>query len=274
MDNLRLLQLKEVDMLKDTLSFFEKYGLRYYAMSGTLLGAVRHKGFIPWDDDIDLAMPRPDYNRLIAIAENTAEIKLRYYGNDKGYGHYFAKIESDKIKVVIKNNATGEEQKASSWISVFPFDGMPNNKIIRKIHQFRILFFRMLYVMSRFDDIANLKKKNRSFIERVLIFLTQKLHLQKIISRDYTFKKIDRILQKYDYDRSELVVDAMGAYKFKEMFPRKWFGKGKVYDFEGVNLIGPDVYDPMLTQLYGDYMTPVDESERGGHNMVDITFVD
>lgn len=272
MENLRILQLKEVEMLKDTLAFFDRHNLRYYAMSGTLLGAVRHKGFIPWDDDIDLAMPRPDYNRLLDLSEKTEEIKLRYFGNDRQYNQYFAKIESDKIKVVLKNVSSGTEEKVSSWISVFPFDGMPNNWILRKVHQFRILFRRMLFVMARFDELANLKKKNRSKLEKILIFATQKLHLQRFLNRERTYKKIDKLIQKYTYDNSDYVVDAMGAYKFKEMFPRKWFGRGKSYDFEGVCLTGPEESDKMLTQLYGDYMTPVSEKDRGAHNLQDITF--
>ena len=273
MNELRQLQIKEVDMLRDTVAFFDRHGIRYFAMSGTLLGAIRHKGFIPWDDDIDLAMPRKDYNHFLSIATANG-IKLKHYTSDQSYPQYFAKIQSDKIKVIIKNTTTGTEEEASSWISVFPFDGMPKQALRRKIFRYRILFRRMLYVMARFDELANLKKKGRSAVEKILIFLTQNLHLQKLLSKEKTFRKIDRLLQKYPYDEADYVVDAMGAYKFKEMFPRNWFGNGKKYEFENLRITGPDNYDDMLTQLYGDYMTPVNEDERGGHDMVRIEFTE
>ena len=78
-DLLRQMQLSELKMLKETISFFEEHGLSYFAIGGTLLGAVRHKGFIPWDDDIDLGLPREDYDRLIELRseEHTSELQSR-----------------------------------------------------------------------------------------------------------------------------------------------------------------------------------------------------
>ena len=272
MDDLRKLQLKEVEMLRETISFFDKHNLRYFAISGTLLGAVRHKGFIPWDDDIDLGMPRADYDKLLKISRHNKEISLRSFLNDKNYCQYFAKIESDRIRVIIKK-PDGSEEKTSSWISVFPFDGMPNNRIVRKLFMFRILFRRMLYVIARFDELVNREKANRPFSERAIMSVTKKLHLQKMFSKKSTYIGIDKLLKKYPYDSSNYVVDAMGAYKFKEMYPRKWFGKGKEYDFEGIKINGPDEYHLMLKQLYGDYMTPVGEKERKGHSISEVTFL-
>ena len=272
MDKLRELQLKEVEMLRDVIVFFEKHNLRYFAISGTLLGAVRHKGFIPWDDDIDLGMPRPDYDKLLKITKRSKEISLRSFINDRSYNQYFVKIESDKIKVIIKK-PDGSEEKTSSWISVFPFDGMPNNKIIREIHKMRILYRRMLYVIARFDELANRERNNRPIIERIIMALTQKMHLQKRISKKSTYIGIDRLLKKYSYDSSDYVVDAMGAYKFKEMYPKAWFGFGREYGFESVKIKGPVEYHLMLKQLYGDYMTPVGANERKGHSITQITFL-
>ena len=168
------------------------------------------------------------------------------------------------------NKSSGKIEEKSSWISVFPFDGMPNNIVIRKIYMLKILFYRMLYVMARFDELANLDKKRKSKIEKFLIWVTVNFHIQNWLSKDKTFKKIDKLLKKYDYDQSDYVVDAMGAYKFKEMFPKKWFGNGKEYTFEGILLHGPSNYDDMLKQLYGDYLTPVGINDRTGHLIKEI----
>ena len=264
------MQLAEVELLKDVVQYLDANDIRYFIMSGTLLGAVRHKGFIPWDDDIDLAVPRPDYDRLLALSDNNNEIKVKTFLSDKSYNEYFGKIESNRIIVHIVNRSSDEIEEKSSWVSLFPFDGMPNNAFIRKVHKMKILYFRMLYVMARFDQLANLKKKRKSKIERLLILFTVKFHMQNRLSKKKTFDKIDRLLKRYEYDKSDYVVDAMGAYKFKEMFPRSWFGEGQEYVFETLSLHGPSNYDDMLTQLYGDYMTPVDANEREGHYIKDI----
>ena len=118
----------EIDILKQTLAVIERHGLKYFMLGGTLLGAIRHKGFIPWDDDIDIGMPRTDYNRFIEIAGS--ELKNPYQihtcMNEKGkYSYYFARIENIKIK--LEKYATENKTVVPAWIDVFPLDNVPDD---------------------------------------------------------------------------------------------------------------------------------------------------
>ena len=141
-NDLRKLQLVELDILKEFLRICKKHHLRYYALGGTLLGAVRHEGFIPWDDDIDVGMPRPDFRRFEKIAEKELPEYLHYcsFMKTEGYHHYVPRITDSRVKVIDESAAVDAEKEA--WIDIFPLDGMPGNKYLRKFHCFRLLIAR------------------------------------------------------------------------------------------------------------------------------------
>ena len=127
-DYLRQLQLVELDILKQFLEICEKHALTYYMLGGTLLGAVRHKGFIPWDDDIDIGMPRPDYEKFLKLA--TYDLKPPYqlhtlFQNRGEYNYYYARVENPETRVLRKMAI--EDVHIPAWIDVFPLDGVPND---------------------------------------------------------------------------------------------------------------------------------------------------
>ena len=133
-ESLRALQLKELDLLKYFQQVCKDNHIEYFALGGTLLGAIRHKGFIPWDDDIDVGIPRPDYERLCKILEGLPEsgnIKFRSYKNSEDCIRYFGHIEDTTFKVVRHDKLKAEETFA--WIDLFPLDAMPNNGLLRKL---------------------------------------------------------------------------------------------------------------------------------------------
>ena len=101
-NELRRLQLVELDILKEFLRICDKYHLRYYALGGTLLGAVRHKGFIPWDDDVDIGMPRPDFCRFEQVIEKELPDYFHYlsYKNTADYHHYVPRMTDSRVKVI------------------------------------------------------------------------------------------------------------------------------------------------------------------------------
>lgn len=263
---LRDLQLRELDILNECLKIIEKYNLRYFMLGGTFLGAIRHKGFIPWDDDIDIGMPRPDYEKFIEIAEKELPdyLKLVSFKNDSNYKKYFIKIINKNISFIRED--TIEQNETNLWIDIFPLDGMPNNKVLRKIHAFKLLFRRLQFQYSVFNYGVNIRKK-RPLHEQILIKLgyvyTKIVHLNV----DKQLKKLDKLLQKYSYEKSTYVVNFMGAYKFKEMFPKSYYDNPIEYDFENTKLIGASEYDKILTQMYGDYMRPPAENQRFSHSI-------
>ena len=166
---LRELQLLEFEMLKKVKEICNKNHITYFLSGGTLLGAVRHGGFIPWDDDVDIAMPRPDYERFLKAAEQEFEYPYEILTPDKdsSYLFPFAKIIDKRAKV--KTTSRKNEQVWNVWVDIFPLDSMPKNKIHFTLRKYHILYRRMMFMFSCFDDMVSVNKKNRPFIEKAMI---------------------------------------------------------------------------------------------------------
>ncbi len=243
------------NIAKEIMPVIRENRLKYYMLGGTLLGAVRHKGFIPWDDDIDIGMPREDYEKFLEIIPGKLPeyLQLRTYWDDSPHHYYFSRIVDTRHEFSRQGSIV--ERKEDVWVDIFPLDGMPNNPIMRRIHMARILYARMRYHLATFDKV-NLKRPNRPLSERIVIWIVEHTAIGTHSDPRKYLDKIDVLLKKYSVYDTKWVSNSMGQYKFKEMFPRAWYGKGKKYAFEEDELMGPVEYDKVLTQMYGDYMKP------------------
>ena len=268
---LRDLQLHELRLLKIFQRLCKDHGLRYFALGGTLLGAVRHKGFIPWDDDIDVGVPRPDYDRLCQIlAVETLDANIRFctYRNTQSYIRFFGRLENTDLRIVRHDKI--KEEQTFAWIDIFPLDGMPNNSFFRKLKSFYVLVLRTLYRFSCFDQLVNVNKTGRPWHEKILIFIGLHTPIQKFFGTMTCLNWLEKTLTSTPYDKTDYFVNAMGAYKFKEMFHKKYYGEGRAYPFEDTLIQGPVDYDFVCKQLYGDYMTPPAEDKRNHHGLQKI----
>lgn len=252
------------DIMKYLKEYLEKEKIDYYMLGGTLLGAVRHKGFIPWDDDIDIGIPRKQYEKFIyEISLHLPEhLKLYTYESETSHHYYFSRIVDTRHS--LKRTGSLVERDEEVWIDIFPLDGMPNNKIAREIHKIRLLFARAMYHISCFDKV-NLKRPGRPLSERIVIKFVMITGFGRKSDTHKWLNKIDRLLKKYPIEKSNWIVNFMGQYKFKEMFPKEYYGKGKFYKFEDGKLFGPENADAILTQMYGDYMTPPKDQDKNAH---------
>ncbi len=271
--NLRDIQNAALEILIVFAKLCDEHGLNYYISGGTYLGAVRHKGFIPWDDDVDVAMPRRDYNEFLNIADQylPESMQLVHYKKKKGTIHYSAKIEDNRYQLV--DHTASIPRTVNLWIDIFPLDGLPENALVRKVHSFHLLYLRAMFKYSLFDKIVNQSNRNRPWYERLLIDFGKVVKLEKIMNPDRCMEKLDYALSKYDFYESKLVMNFMGSYKFKSVMDRESiYADGALYEFEGVLLNGPANYDAYLSQIYGDYMTLPPENERNWHQttIVDV----
>lgn len=265
MSDTKIIQNKISSILKEFISICEENNLTYYALGGTLLGAVRHKGFIPWDDDIDIGMPREDYEKFKKIALNLLPNNYKFFSEDSAdYKKAFSVIRDDSTKIIM--NYSKEELVESLWIDVFPLDGMPSNAMKKKIHSFRYLYTRMMVQLSQFSSLVNQKKKNRPLIEKVIIAFANVVNIEKIVSFDWAQKKYLQTIKKYSFNEA-FAGNYTGAYKLREIVPSNYFGKPVSLEFEGINLSCPCQYKEYLTAIYGEnYMQLPPEDKRIQHH--------
>lgn len=265
---LRELQLCELEILKDVLRICQKHDLTVMMLGGTFLGAVRHKGFIPWDDDVDMAMSRKDYERFLEIAPQELKegYRLWHFMTDKAMPYYPAQVVDPSFEFL--DVSAQKEKVRCAWIDIFPLDGMPKGKIRFLFHKYRLLYLRMMLKFSQFSEIVAVNLKNRPLHERILVGVGKHLHLEKYMDTHKRMLLIDRCLKKYPYETAEQIVNFMGAYKFREMFPRDMFSDLTDYPFETLMLKGQRDYDRVLSQLYGDYMTPPPVEQQNKHGTV------
>ncbi|MBY4582071.1 LicD family protein [Pediococcus pentosaceus] len=258
---LRKLQLIDINILNDVVDILEENELKYFLIAGTLLGAVRHKGFIPWDDDMDIAMPRKDYDKFLDIFSKKLPpyLHVKNFMTDPTFKYYITRIIDDRYKVSELRNDNKSESITNVSIDIFPIDGVPNNKILRKVYYFKVLTYRALISLIQKENIDTARK--RSIPEKIIINLGTKLPLKKFLSANKLQFKIDKLLKKQS-DDSIYAGTIMGAYRLKEILPRDYFGEGKSYEFEGRKFIGPAKYKEYLNHMYGDYMKLPSKEQR------------
>lgn len=265
---LRELQLCELEITKSVLEICKKHGLRVYMMGGSFLGAVRHGGFIPWDDDVDLGLSREDYETFLKVApqELGNGYVLRHFLSQRDMEYYPAQVVDPAFTIL--DTSAQVEKTRNAWVDIFPLDGMPKSKLGMKLHKYRLLYLRMMLKFSQFSTVVAVGLKHRPLHERVLIFVGKHLKLEKILNTHKRMLLIDKCLKKYPYRDAVHVVNFMGAYKFREMFPKSIYDETAEYPFESICLPGPKDYDAVLTQMYGDYMTPPPTDEQNKHGTV------
>lgn len=266
----------ELDMYRRVADICRRHGLRYFALGGTLLGAVRHKGFIPWDDDIDIAIPRPDYDLFVKYAKEELPSHLvpKTYLDEKGDSHpmFICIIKNTRTRIELNHAAKTEE--TCVWLDVFPLDAMPTNSFLRTVHKYRLLYERMKIQLSMYEENVHQHREGRPFYEKAIMRFREATNFGADWDTYELMCHIERTLRKYDFEREDYFVNMFGAYKFREMFPKAWFGDGVELPFEDTTIVCPVEYDKVLTQMYGEYMRLPPEGQRGQQHCMTIISLD
>ena len=273
--NIDELKKIELDILKCVAKFCDEKGIRYYLCGGTLLGAVRHKGFIPWDDDIDICMPRPDYLRFVkefnGYDENYIVSSIE---NNPKHWQAFAKILDRKIYVDSEAERIPKEYQFMS-IDCYPIDGLPKSRRKQKVLFLEQNLMHVLYVgashpfkrSTLYDDRVGSMAKVKGYIRTVCKFIA--IGLFRWVPRDTVIKIMNKNASRIPFeDADECACIVNFSYSCEqEKMPRREFEKRQKFIFEGEEFWGSCVYDLYLTNLYGDYMTPPPPEKRVTHHL-------
>lgn len=251
------LQKCEFDILKIFLDICQKEGYSYYLACGTALGAVKYGGFIPWDDDIDVVMPRGDYDRFCKQAQALLpeHIFLQNYMTDPEFPHPFSKLRNSET-AYIEKNAAGFNINHGVFIDIFPIDGHPAAKPQQMMFELKRKLLQWKQFCA-FNGNSNLKVRVRNKLFRILGYhkKTQK-----------TLDKLSLLYRSYPLESSALWCN-YGNYQGKlEYAPREQYGEGAVLEFEGMPIRVPEKYDEYLTQKFGDWRSDPKKEDQVGHH--------
>lgn len=243
----------QLKLTQEVLRICNKYGLRIWADSGTLIGAVRDKGFIPWDDDVDLVMFREDYDKLLEIAPD--EFKAPYFFQDaytdRLYPRGHAQVRYNGTAAILPAEVDCKFNQ-SIFIDIFVLDAIPYDKNLFAANIVRAELLRMLLNMRVYYHVklSKIKSVIKYFGVRLLfsIFDFKKVHRKFI--RQYAYPKDCKLSDEVTYASYSL--RSILKYKLK----KEWFSDTLYMPFEDIMMPVPIGYDKILTELYGDYMKP------------------
>lgn len=252
----------ELEMLSFIHEFCTRYGLRYYLAYGTLIGAVRHKGFIPWDDDVDIAMPRKDFLKLCEVLPSNSHYTLVSSYTTKDYTVPFAKLYDNRTRLIQDYNFI-ERVELGVYIDIFILDGFPTASSLARKHSEKIdKYMRRWYW-------ANTKfRVSDSFLHDIIRFVFTIPY--RIKGPKYYSELLNDTLSTYEFDDSVLVTDASSMDPLSKCTVLKdIYGDGILLEFEGLVFSAPQKYDDYLRINYGDYMKIPEEKDRvSNHNFV------
>jgi len=253
-------KLISLNVLTEIDDICQKNNFTYSLSYGTLLGAVRHGGFIPWDDDIDIMMPRSDYLKFVEYCTvNETRFKLASVENDPSYGYIFAKACDDNSVVI---NDIMKWQKYGVQVDIFPIDNLGNDLKTAKRNFSKFRFKRELLVAWNWKNFKFNKKQTlkRNVIKFIFYILS------RFTSNTVLVKSIKNYYESIKSENSEYVSIICGAYRDREIMHKSIYEKYIDITFEDRTFKAIEKYDEYLTTIYGDYMKLPPEDKRVTHH--------
>lgn len=265
----QLLGIKEIqeislDILKFVAKICERENFRYCLIYGTLIGAIRHKGYIPWDDDVDIMMPRPDYEKFLAYADSHKE-EMGFYEifnrrKNKHYLYGISRVCDSRYEIYKKDE---KNCGMGIFIDIYPYDGLGDD-YTSAMDKLRT---------SRFycDTIADMTRRNWSIPSslnmkgKIIYYLSMYLH--KMLGVGYYHNKLNTLRENFEFDKSKYVGPLWYFMKPENVcYYHNLFEDFIKVPFEDGLFYVPKEYDKLLTQTYGDYMTPPPIEQRIYHH--------
>lgn len=253
---LRALQLKSLEILDYFKGFCKEHSLTFFLCGGCCIGALRHGGFIPWDDDVDVFMPRKDYEALKGLWEKYADTeRYEYCRSDKE--HYLRSLLtaiSDETTTFIKERQQDLDISHGVRLEILPLDGCPSGRFRRRMQ----IVWALIYSMFNNNEPPTSKGKLMNLVGRFLLFFAPS---QKGRCRVWRFA--EKRMSRYPIEDCEKITELCARYRYMvNEYPKAVFAKQRWVDFEGRKMPVPDGVETYLAMAFGDYMSLPPKEER------------
>lgn len=257
-------QMAALEVLKTVTEICEQQNLRYYLVWGTLIGAVRHKGFIPWDDDVDIMMPRPDYEKFLKLfqknVKNYPHLELFNPDTCPNYPYMISRVSDDRYEIIMENE---KPYGMGVFVDIYPFDGLGNT--IDEAREFfkkgdRLSSF--CYQSTRKHYAVEITKSTLRIILKFPVFC-----VAKVIGKNFFQKQLSKLAGAKEYEKCKYVgCIVWGSGGDASICKKEWFEDYIMMEYEDCSFRIPVGYDALLKNAYGDYMKLPPEKDQIGHH--------
>ena len=249
-EELKRVQEIEVEILQEIIRVCKKYKLQYWVYGGTLLGTIRHNGFIPWDDDIDIGMMRDDYEKFLKIAPLQLKkgLTLQHFTLDNNTPTYFAKVRKDGTQFV-EHYTRNMDIHHGIFVDIMPHDLIPEDEKKRAKYRKTAEWRKQLFIAKSVTETTITRGKRKKLIRTIERRI---LHLLLLpVSKKWLFNRLDTYIRQYNGTNSHMFTTRamkVSENALEDVFPLK------KHLFENVEVNIPNNYDLVLRRNYGDYM--------------------
>lgn len=259
------LQNIEANALRELKKICDNQHITFFMRGGSALGTVKYGGFVPWDDDVDIALPREDYNKLISVMpQKFGDIFMFIsYQKTEGAHCYFPRVILPK-EYCEEHRIPQNNERGLVLIDVLPLDGMPDSSLGLKLHIIKAYFYRILASVWTYE-IKNTISMHTGKKDKIIGIL-HKMGIHHLYRQDSIYRKLDRMYSKYVYGETGRSGMLASSKLKKEIVPTAWYGEGEAKCFRDMKVLVPQNYDGYLKQLFGDnyltYEPPVSERKK------------
>lgn len=267
------IQRISVDILVYIDKLCREHNIDYSIFYGSLIGVERHKGYIPWDDDLDIVLTRPNYERLLELLKKQEDYLLLSPENTENYRYAFAKLVDKHTKAVSKQYYNSEDENLGVYVDIFPIDGFPTDLKERKKFGELCELYRANMVFSLNHSYAISRSWLKAKAKRILYYPKYRKLLRQ---GDYNYwkNKYESLVTKYPFEEAEFCGYMEFINIYWGVFPTDWFKEYEDVEFEGHTFMAIKERDKFLTLRYDNYMELPPEEERVTHHPYDFYFKD